>query len=179
MCEIKSENFCIQSTTKACKCQDDDEDKFELNWASVGKVTFPQWEGNEGELTTSLSINYIQIHDGDDDDDDDDDGHDDDDGDDDDDDNYDWNDDVSGDICYIETVWLKILKFWLYISNFQMFDVLHTIEIAKQHWKISIKIGTISEIRGKLGHIRQWGMISWFAGFCNHVVQYLYNKLMH
>ena len=47
---------------------DDDGNEFELN-SSVGKVTFPHWEGNEGEVATSLSINYIQhYHDDDDDD---------------------------------------------------------------------------------------------------------------
>ena len=41
---------------------DDEDDNFELNSATVGKVTFPQREGNEGEVATSLSINYIYIH---------------------------------------------------------------------------------------------------------------------
>ena len=32
----------------------------ELNLV-VGKVTFPQWQGNGGEVETSLSINYIHF----------------------------------------------------------------------------------------------------------------------
>ena len=34
--------------------------KFELNSVVGRKVTFPQRQGNEGEVETSLSINYIQ-----------------------------------------------------------------------------------------------------------------------
>ena len=33
---------------------------FELNSVVGRKVTFPQRQGNEGEVETSLSINYIQ-----------------------------------------------------------------------------------------------------------------------
>ena len=39
---------------------DDDYELPELNLV-VGKVTFPQWQGNGGEVETSLSINYIHF----------------------------------------------------------------------------------------------------------------------